>query len=312
MEMITLNSEDHLAEFLPHVESDAAAWMGIHINLTRLHEQLLGREGLSKQSLDKVMQVSLQMAGYLMEWGLKSCEGKLFVFGDSDLLCLLRHKVGLTDKVITRIKQEFLKSNLQHLLHFYDMQNRLSSIVALSTQKRETAEAYRLKQRAVSLADRLLEWGEPDTETTRLIQKKRARRGKGCILIVEDDILTRGMLTTLLKHNYQIVQAKDAREGIIYYIDSAPDMVFLDIHLPGISGNELLRRFKTLDPQAYVVMLSVDSVRDNITIAQRYGAAGFIRKPFPKEKVLEYVRQCPSLSTDPTTRALGWRKASPS
>ena len=157
--------------------------------------------------------------------------------------------------------------------------------------------------------DGATEWNEADPETTRLIQKKRQLRGKSCILVIEDDVLARGMLSASLKGDHQIVQAKDAREGLLHYIDHAPDVVFLDIHLPGMSGNEVLRRIRMLDPQAYVVMLSGDSVRDNIDVARKYGAAGFIRKPFSKDRVLAYVKQCPSLAMDPSLRALGWRKS---
>lgn len=310
MEMITSNAEEELVNFLPKVEQEAAAWMGIHFNLLPLHEQLLGNEGLSKQSLDKVLQVSMKMADHLMEWGLKDCEGKLFVFADSDLLCLQRKNADQTEAVIAKLQSEFRKSNLLHLLHLYDMQDRIASIIALSGAKRESADNYRLKHRAIALANDLLELCEPDSEITRLIQKKRSCRGKGCILIVEDDILTRGMIGALLHQEHQVVGARDAREGVMHYVDSAPDMVFLDIHLPGMNGNELLKRLKMLDPLAYVVMLSADSIRDNIALAKKYGAAGFIRKPFSREKVLGYVRQCRSLNSSPTTRALGWKQSS--
>ena len=121
MEVITSDSENRFAELLPQVEKDAANWLGAHINLALLHEQLLGREGLSQQFLDKVVQVSLQMAGYLMEWGVKDCEGQLFVFGDSDLFCLLKKDPRLTDAVMVRLQQEFKKNDLLHLLHFYEM-----------------------------------------------------------------------------------------------------------------------------------------------------------------------------------------------
>lgn len=308
MDVVASKSEDRLAELLPEVEQEASGWMGVHINLTLLHEQLLGREGLSQQSLDKVLAVSRQMANHLLEWGLKECDGTLLIFEDSDLLCLLKKSGSHTDRVIARLQREFKASDLLHLLHVYDMQDRMSTIVALHAAKRETADAYRLKHHAVAMTDRIMQWNEPDVEVTRLIQKKRRLRGKSCILIIEDDVLTRGMLATLLKAQHEVVQAKDAREGVLLYIDNAPDMVFLDIHLPHMNGNEVLKRLKTLDPDAYVVMLSGDSVKDNITLAQRYGAAGFVRKPFSREKVLEYVGKCASIALDPQSRALGWKK----
>lgn len=117
------------------------------------------------------------------------------------------------------------------------------------------------------------------------------------------------MVATYLKKEHQVILARDAKTGIMHFIDSAPDVVFLDIHLPDMKGHEVLKRLRLLDPTAYVVMLSGDSVRENVAFAQEYGAAGFIRKPFPKERILQYVQQCPTMNTHATVRALGWRNA---
>ncbi len=80
------------------------------------------------------------------------------------------------------------------------------------------------------------------------------------------------------------------------YTNIAPDILFLDINLPDVTGHELLEKILILDPDAYVIMLSGNCDRDNITQAISKGAKGFIAKPFTKDKLFQYIDRCPTIA----------------
>lgn len=311
MEIVTGQAEDRLVELLSLVQKQPEAWMCVHVNIAPAHAQALHHEGLSRESLARIRELSVQIAQKLNGWGLDHFDGKILIFEDSDVLAIFRHDPASIESVITRLRKEFTANGLLHILAIYAMQERLGDIMSLAAEKHETARDYLLKRRAIEVAEDIFKGPVQDAELTRMIQKKRRERGVSCVLVIEDDVLTRGLVATCLKSAHKVVQAKDAQSGISAYIDNAPDVVFLDIELPDVNGGEILNRIMVLDPQAYVVMLSAHSEKDNILSTRAHGAAGFICKPFSKEKLLEYISKCPSLGMDPALRALGWRKVEP-
>lgn len=109
------------------------------------------------------------------------------------------------------------------------------------------------------------------------------------VMLVEDDPLTRRLITGTFKEQYALITAASAEEAVANYLLHAPDIVFLDIGLPDTSGFEVLHRILKSDPEAYVVMFSGNSYLDNITAALSTGAAGFVAKPFKKEKMQHYI-----------------------
>jgi CheY-like chemotaxis protein len=110
------------------------------------------------------------------------------------------------------------------------------------------------------------------------------------IMLVEDDPMTRRVVTGGFKESYALITAENANEAVANYLMYAPDIVFLDIGLPDTSGFDVLRQIMASDPDAYVVMFSANSYLDNITTALNAGAAGFIAKPFKKEKMRKYIQ----------------------
>lgn len=112
------------------------------------------------------------------------------------------------------------------------------------------------------------------------------------VMLVEDDPVTRRMVSNIVKDKYSLITAKDALEAVANYLMYAPDIVFLDINLPDVSGFHVLHQIIACDPKAYVVMFSGHSYLDNITTALGNGASGFVAKPFRKEKLTHYIEDC--------------------
>lgn len=136
-------------------------------------------------------------------------------------------------------------------------------------------------------------FGEVDSLVDVFAEAKKLRRSRSPqhVMIVEDDPLTRRIVSNSFKENYALISATDAREAVANYLVHAPDIVFLDIGLPDVSGFSVLKQIVANDPDAFVVMFSSNSYLDNITRAFGSGASGFIAKPFKKEKMRQYIHE---------------------
>ncbi len=113
------------------------------------------------------------------------------------------------------------------------------------------------------------------------------------ILLVEDDPLSRRMAKNKLADDYDVIEAESGMDALAKYVDFEPDIVFLDIGLPDISGHDVLKKMMALDSETYAVMLSAHSFREDILLSQQLGAKGFVCKPFTQIKLLEYTKKHP-------------------
>lgn len=111
--------------------------------------------------------------------------------------------------------------------------------------------------------------------------------GKGRILIVDDDEMVREVLSDVLrKEGGHITDvAIDGLEGLKKVKDHEYDMVFTDLSMPGLSGIDLLKEVKRIDPTLPVVMITAYSTIDIAITAMKEGARDFITKPFHIEKI---------------------------
>ena len=113
------------------------------------------------------------------------------------------------------------------------------------------------------------------------------------VLIVDDAASLRGLLRVLLQEEgYDIVgQLANGGEVLKTVVQTAPDIVCLDYHLPDIDGLELLRQIKSAHPSVSVVLITGDTDEGLEEIAAEAGASGFINKPFSPTKILMDLRQ---------------------
>jgi two-component system chemotaxis response regulator CheY len=120
----------------------------------------------------------------------------------------------------------------------------------------------------------------------------REEREKNVILTVDDDLFVRKTLSSLLSENAEVHEVENATRTLEAYKQYNPDVVILDIHMPEINGLELLTQILEIDPDAYVIMSSSDSVKENVLKAIDLGAIGFLVKPIQKERIEAYLEQC--------------------
>jgi two-component system nitrogen regulation response regulator NtrX len=107
------------------------------------------------------------------------------------------------------------------------------------------------------------------------------------ILVVDDEKDIRTSLTGILEdEGYQVVTASSGVEALESVRDELPDLVLLDIWMPGMDGLEALEKLKILFPQITVIMISGHGTIETAVRATKLGAFDFIEKPLSLDKVL--------------------------
>jgi two-component system cell cycle response regulator len=115
---------------------------------------------------------------------------------------------------------------------------------------------------------------------------------KGKVLIVDDAPDTREIIQKLLRYEgYEVITASTGEEGVKKTEEEKPDVVLMDINLPGIDGNEALKKLKKINPIQCVIMLTAYATVDNAIQALKEGAIDFIKKPFENEHLIHIVNQ---------------------
>lgn len=119
---------------------------------------------------------------------------------------------------------------------------------------------------------------------------------KGCvserILVVDDHPLTREALASLLTQaGFDVVgQASDGEEAITLAGELLPDLVLLDLSMPGMDGLTALPLLRDAAPLAEVVVLTASGTEENLLAAIRGGAAGYLLKSEPPERIAQFLR----------------------
>ncbi len=110
------------------------------------------------------------------------------------------------------------------------------------------------------------------------------------ILIVEDEHNIRMTLAGILKSLYEVTLAESGEEALTLTSESAFDLILLDIHLPGMSGLEVLETIQHQHPQVIVIILTGYASVDNAVRAMRNGAVDYLQKPASQDEILESVQ----------------------
>lgn len=116
------------------------------------------------------------------------------------------------------------------------------------------------------------------------------RRAK--ILVVDDEHLIRWSLEqSLRKQGYEVLMAASGEEALKIIQEDSPDLVLLDIQLPGMDGLEVLSRAKEVDEELIVIMVTALGVLETAVKAMRMGAYDYINKPFNLDELSIIVRK---------------------
>ena len=111
------------------------------------------------------------------------------------------------------------------------------------------------------------------------------------ILVIDDEAAIRDSLRMTLEYEgYEFLGAATGQEGIALADREAPDLVLLDVKMPGMDGLEVLDRLRALNDALPVVVISGHGTISTAVEAVRKGAVDFIEKPFASDRVLLSLR----------------------
>ena len=113
------------------------------------------------------------------------------------------------------------------------------------------------------------------------------------VLVIDDDDMMRSLLRVILREDgFTVVgEAGNGEEGITLCKDLIPDLICLDVNMPGMSGLEALKLMRSQSPSVRVVMVTADASMATVREAVGHGASGYIVKPFNAKRVTDTLRQ---------------------
>ena len=112
----------------------------------------------------------------------------------------------------------------------------------------------------------------------------------GRILVIDDEPqIRRIMRTTLTGAGYEVDDAKTGEEGLVKMRDFRPELVLLDINMPGMGGLAACREIRA-DPNVAIIMLTVHNTEADKIEALDAGADDFVTKPFSTPELLARIR----------------------
>ena len=113
------------------------------------------------------------------------------------------------------------------------------------------------------------------------------------LLVTDDAVIIREMIKdAAIEAGWEIVgEASDGQQAIDRYRESKPDVVTLDLVMPGYDGVHALRGILAFDPDANVVVVSALDQKNVLKETFKIGAADFIVKPFDRKMLIQTLEQ---------------------
>ena len=115
------------------------------------------------------------------------------------------------------------------------------------------------------------------------------------ILVVDDDKSIRYSLKRMMEKDFSILTAQNGEEALSRFSEHSPDLVIMDIKMPGRNGIEVLKEIKSIDPKSLVIIMTAYGTTETAIEAMKYGAFDYILKPFPIPKMKGLIEKALSL-----------------
>ncbi|MBU0858597.1 MAG: response regulator, partial [Alphaproteobacteria bacterium] len=271
MKIIQESAEHHFLTFLEKLRHDPAGWTGLHFGFSAKldHDDIIAALAHIKGKIHNIKQESAGFAAELLTRAapFERTGAMLYHFTDCDVILLAAPKNETERDALNSLFTDMAAQLDPAHCHIHNLAKDIYNVQKMADRKLVTA-------RRMAAYDVL-----SDLNRIQSIGLRRDRRAEGMVLLVEDDRFTASFAANILNKDYDLIHSKTGEDAIIAYVEHAPDIVLLDIHLPGLNGHETLRAIKKSDGDAAIIMLSVDTVKQNIVGAAQGGAITFLKKP---------------------------------
>jgi two-component system cell cycle response regulator DivK len=114
---------------------------------------------------------------------------------------------------------------------------------------------------------------------------------EGRILVVEDNPKNLKLVRDVLTYaGYEVIEATSGEDGVRLAAETAPDLILMDLQLPGIDGAEALRQIRTVEQGVPVVAVTAFAMNNDRTRAFEAGFDGYVEKPISVRALPQQVR----------------------
>jgi DNA-binding NtrC family response regulator len=112
------------------------------------------------------------------------------------------------------------------------------------------------------------------------------------VLLVDDEVEFASALSERLQmRNYDVRTASNGLEAMALFHESPPDVVLLDLRIPGMDGLEILSNIKKFDPSIEVLMLTGHGDRESVQKGMQTGALEYIMKPIDIDELTSKINK---------------------
>lgn len=112
------------------------------------------------------------------------------------------------------------------------------------------------------------------------------------VLVVDDTRNIRMLLSTCLEmEGYEVLTANDGHQALELFQTENPDLAFLDIKMPEMSGTEVLKRVREMGMDTPVIIITAFATVKNAVECTKMGAVAYLQKPFTAEKVRQVFKE---------------------
>ncbi len=115
------------------------------------------------------------------------------------------------------------------------------------------------------------------------------------VLIVDDDNSIRYSLKRIMEEHYSVMTAQNGEEALAFVRAQPPDVIIMDIKMPGRSGMDVLREVKSIDPKSLVILMTAHGTTETAIEAMKFGAFDYVLKPFSIPQMKSLVEKALSL-----------------
>ena len=242
-------------KFIPSIKKKSDEWRIIEVSL-------------SGETKHNILYIAKRLQLYFLD---NETEGKIFICNSKEVLILAHTGIKKTPAHI--------KKELVIYLPEY------SCDVAASGVTMHEIETIKLKLEDIT----------KDFESDPRVYNARKDRSDNLIIVADDDMFMRSLVVKTMKKHGKVIEVENGNEVVDKYLEHLPDILFLDIHMPGVGGLQVLDEILSFDQNAFIIMLSADSNKYNVLTSQLRGAKGFITKPFTEDKLMDVFKKCPTL-----------------
>lgn len=133
-----------------------------------------------------------------------------------------------------------------------------------------------------------------------------AERVHRCDVLIADDAgPSREILSAILRNFARGVTVREARNGVDalqVWEDLNPRITMLDLDMPGLDGLSALQKMRSMDPKAFIAIVSGTGSVDIVRRSLEFGAGGFVVKPYKPQRILDLLERYTQLTGHPLAK----------